>query len=210
MEMIQRRSPLEFSAEPIKTETRDNWTVALEYEGEGSGPWLVDLSHRRRWDIQDGDLSTCQPFGCSIPEKYNQCGFDNGILINRMNRTQAAIWPLAGEAPPEPTETAYTETTDATLFVAIIGRHTLSIAEKLSALDLGDPANATPVLFQGPLSHVPCQIVVMDRSAENAGILFTCSRGYGRDMQRAVLQAGEEYGLRVAGESVFNRWIARV
>jgi hypothetical protein len=37
---------------------RDNWTVALEYDDEGQGPWLVDLAHKTRWDLQDSRSAT--------------------------------------------------------------------------------------------------------------------------------------------------------
>ena len=38
MAEIKRQSPVRFTASPIKTEVRDNWTVALEYDEEGQGP----------------------------------------------------------------------------------------------------------------------------------------------------------------------------
>jgi hypothetical protein len=44
---------VQFKARPTKSEVRDNWTVALEYDEEGQGPWLVDLAHKTRWDLQD-------------------------------------------------------------------------------------------------------------------------------------------------------------
>ena len=48
---------------------------------------------------------------------------------------------------------------------------------------------------------------MLERTADRCGILFTCSRGYARDMVHAVLDAGHELGLKPAGEEVFNRWI---
>jgi hypothetical protein len=52
MTEIKRYSPVEFKVTPLKNETRNNWDVVLEYHGEGDGPWLVDLSHRTRLDLQ--------------------------------------------------------------------------------------------------------------------------------------------------------------
>lgn len=204
---IKRHSPISFPGNVLKTELRGHWTVVQEYEAEGDGPWVIDLSHRARWDLQDSDLTSFQPSGVAIPDTPGHCVRTNGVLINRMNQTQASIWHLAGDSPELPDEAAYTETTDATLFLAIIGENIFSVAEKLTALDFQDPSKTVPFLYQGPFSHVPSQIVTLERAAGRGGILLTCSRGYGRDMSHAVLAAGEEFGLRPAGEAAFMSWI---
>ncbi|MFO7738422.1 MAG: hypothetical protein R6V46_08115, partial [Desulfatiglandaceae bacterium] len=85
MTQILRRSPVSFTIAPARTELRDGWDVILEYESEGNGPYLIDLSHSAKWDVQDIDLSQFRPRGLSIPETPGQCAFQNGILINRMN-----------------------------------------------------------------------------------------------------------------------------
>jgi len=36
---------------------------------------------------------------------------------------------------------------------------------------------------------------------------LTCSRGYGRDMIDSIFHAGEEFGLKPAGEAMFTSWI---
>ena len=200
MENIIRRSAVSFDAAPARTEARDNWSVVLEYEDEGAGPYVVDLSHRTRWDLQDADIAEFQPWGIQIPDVPGHSAFDNGILINRMNRTQASIWHLSGEKPEDPEGPAYTEVTDATVFLALFGRGVFSIAEKLTALDFLDPLKKTPFLLQGPFSHVPCQIVTLEKTPQRCGILMTCSRGYARDMVEAILDAGAEFKLRPAGE----------
>jgi len=204
---IKRQSPISFPGNPIKTEMRDHWTVVLEYEAEAQGPYLFDLSHRRRWDLQDADPSSYQPWGIRIPDLPGQCIFENGVLVNRMNRTQASIWDLCGKNLDTPEGPAYTETTDATLFLGLVGQNIFAVAEKLSALDFMDPSKSVPFLLQGPFSHVPCQVVTLERTSERSGILFTCSRGYAQDMTHAVLTAGEEFGLQPAGEKAFTRWV---
>jgi hypothetical protein len=204
---IKRQSPVSLPGKPLKTEMRDQWTVVLEYEAEGQGPYLFDLSHHARWDLQDTDLSSFQPLGIGVPDTPGQCNLENGVLVNRMNRTQASIWHLGGEIPAAPDGPAYTETTDVTLFLGLVGQNIFAIAEKLSALDFADRSKPAPFLLQGPLSHVPCQVVTLERTTERCGIVFTCSRGYARDMTHAILAAGEEFGLQPAGEKAFIRWI---
>ncbi|MBW2428028.1 MAG: sarcosine oxidase subunit gamma SoxG [Deltaproteobacteria bacterium] len=204
---IIRRSPVTFDSTPAQTEVRDNWKVVLEYEGQGDGPWVIDLSHRVRWDLQDREIDAIQPWALKIPDAPGRCIYENGILINRMNRTQSSIWHLSGEKPDSPDVTAYTDVTDATVFLALIGKNLASITEKLTSLDFFNPLNDPPFLLQGPLSHVPCQCVMLERSPERSAILFTCSRGYARDMVHAVLDAGAEFGLKPAGANSFHQWL---
>ena len=135
METIQRCSPVEFESKPAKTVMQRDWTVVLEYEDEGQGPWVVDLSHRARWDLQDSEISAKQPWGMNIPQTPGQCIFNNGILINRMNRTQASIWHLAGDDLDVPDDAAFTDVTDATVFFSLLGKDIFSIAKKLTSLD---------------------------------------------------------------------------
>lgn len=210
MTTIKRRSPVSFKSSPVQAETRGHWTVVLEYADEGSGPHLIDLCHRSRWDVQDANLEQLQPWGAAVPSAPGQCTLQDGMLINRMNRTQASAWHLAGDAAQDPAESAFTETTDATVFLALIGRQVFAIAEKLSTLDLRQPSKQAPFLMQGPFSHVPCQVAVLNKDGDQPGILVTCSRGYARDMIEAILHAGEEYGLRPAGETAFSRWLEKL
>lgn len=186
-----RRSPITFPSRPLRTESRGGWQVVLEYEGEGTGPYMVDLGHCPRWDLQ-------APFeGFTIPERAGECLFNGDDLVNRMNRTQASIWRLDGNPVDLPESPSLTDTTDATAFFALFGDGVFAVTEQLTNLDLHRPGWAPPYLLQGPFSHVPCQVVVL-----RSGVLVTCSGGYGKDMTRSVLHAG----ARAAGESAFQRW----
>lgn len=208
MKEIQRVSPVVFKSTPLKTEKRDNWDVVMEYSGEGDGPYLVDLSHRPRFDLQDSNLAAVTPFGMTVPETPGSCALENGVLANRMNRTQVSLFNLDGKDDlGMPEETGYTDVTESTLCVAMFGKHVFSICEKLTALDFMDPQRKAPFLFQGPFSHVPCQIVTLSKKGDDSGIILTCSRGYGRDMIHAILHAGEEFTLAPAGEKRFTNWI---
>jgi hypothetical protein len=202
-----RRSAVVFDAAVVKTEERDHWSVVLEYEDQGQGPYVVDLSHRPRWDLQDAEIDGVQSLGIQIPDKPGQCVFEKGLLINRMNRTQASVWHLSGEPPVIPDDPAFTVVTDSTVFLAVFGQDLFAILEKLTALDFLDSSRETPFLLQGPFSHVPCQIVTLDKTPGKPGILMTCSRGYARDMVEAILETGTEFKLRPAGEQAFARWL---
>jgi len=207
MVSILRQSAVSFDAAPAKSEVSGNWSVVLEYEDEGEGPYVVDLSHRPRWDLQDAEIGGVLSLGIRVPDKPGQCVFEKGLLINRMNRTQASVWHLSGETPAVPDDPAFTDTTDSTVFLAVFGQDLFAILEKLTALDFLDSSRQTPFLLQGPFSHVPCQIVTLDNTPGKPGVLMTCSRGYARDMVGAILKAGAEFKLRPAGEQAFSDWL---
>lgn len=204
---LQRRSPVQFGS-PLTTETRNHWTIALSYDDEGQGPHLVDLCHKTRWDLQDGGLDAIRPLELEIPGTPGTCSLKNGILINRMNRTQAAIWHLNMDAPGLPDEPGYTDVTESTVVLALFGPRVFSITEKLTSLDFLNPQITAPFLFQGPVSHVPCQVVTLEKNADGSGgLLLTCSRGYGHSMVHAIRDAGSEFKLRPAGENRFSLWL---
>jgi len=199
----QRHSPVALMGRPAKTECRNGWEVVLEYHGEGEGPFLIDLSHRPKWDIQDAQLAAIQPLGTAIPESPGHCAVDKGMVVSRMNRTQAAVWQLLEPAVSMPQETPYTDMTDAIALLALVGKEALAIMEKVTSLDFAAPGRVAPFYLQGPVMHVPCQIVVLENRLDLQVILLGCSRGYGQSMAAALLDAGYHWGLSPAGETAF-------
>jgi glycine cleavage system aminomethyltransferase T len=128
-----------------------------------------------------------------------------------MNRTQTAIWHLGVEDMTTPDFNGFTDVTESTVFLALFGPDAFHVAEKLTALDLMDPARTVPFLLQGPLCHVPCQIVILERHADlSGGFVMTCSRGYADSMVQAILDSGQEFGLRPAGETRFVNWVRKL
>lgn len=206
---LLRRSPISFEGEAAQTEVRDGWEVVLSFEGEGRGPFLIDLSHRAKWDVQSGDIGRLRPWGVGIPGSPGECIFQEGLLINRMNRTQAACWHLLGEPLRSPRGKGYTETTDALLLLVLLGREVFSIMEKACALDFQSPTVKPPCLFQAPVFHVASQVVFLGHNDGLSAVLVACARGYGYTMAGALAQAGSEWGLRPAGELAFTGWLTK-
>lgn len=203
---IERRSPVHLPGKPEKTESRDGWPVVLAYVDEGPGPWVVELSHCRRWDIQDAALETAVPKGVPLPAAPGGVARAGELLVGRTGMRQAFLWAFGGKPPA--VGPACTETTEGGACIALLGRDVLRITEKLTALDLGDPAAAVPFLKLGPFAHVSCQIVVLQNDPAAGAVLVACSRGFGHDLVHAVLQAGEEFGLRPAGSSRLDTLLA--
>ena len=211
MTEMQRYSPVRFESSVKDSEVRDNWKIVLAYQNEGPGPWLVDLGHKTRWDLQDSQIDDPSQSGLLVPPSPGTCFLTENKLINRMNRTQAAIWHLGMEETIIPDFNGFSDVTESTAFLALFGQDVFHVAEKLTALDLMDPARTTPFLLQGPLCHVPCQIVIVERHADmSGGFIMTCSRGYADSMVHAILDSGREFGLRPAGETRFADWVRKV
>jgi hypothetical protein len=207
---MKRQFPVQFKSRPKRTVLRDHWNVVLEYENEGTGPWIVDLSHKTRWDFQDSRLDGLAPRNDAVAPAPGACVLKNRRLVNRMNATQAAVWHLGnGPATELSAVTGYTDVTEASIFLSLLGPRIFRIAEKLTALDFTDPKRRTPFLLQGPFSRVACQIVILARDKWGAGmILLTCARGYAGDMVHNILAAGATDGIRPAGEDRFSHWIS--
>ena len=204
MEKYQRRSPIDFGRPEARRVQRQGWEVVLAFEGGGPGPWLIDLSHKTKWDLQDSNLARFQPWGLTIPQKPGECALEGGLLINRMNRTQCAIWHLGEGEMDAPQEKAYTETTDGLALLAVTGASGLAVMERVTSLDLASPRLTPPCLIQGPILHIPCQVVLLSRQDDAAVVLFSFSRGYGQSLAEAMLAAGSDLGLRPGGEEDFK------
>ena len=206
MSDIIRRSPVRLPAGAAETERRGGWDVVLRCEGEGAGPHLVDLSHRAKWDLQDRDVGSMTPGGAAVPQTPGTSALSGGLAVNRMNRTQVSIWHLAGENPIAPTA-SFTETTDAHAFLALIGAEAFAILEHGTDLDLA--GKSAPAYFQGPVFHIPCQVLVLKNAEGVPAVLMAFSRGYGQAFAEALLHAGKGAGLRPAGEKAFSAWFGK-
>ena len=204
---MTRRSPVHLPGRPEQAETRDGWTVVLRYADEGEGPWVVDLSHCRRWDIQGAELEAAAPKGIVLPPAPGAVEITASGIVGRTGMRQAFLWSF-GEGVPA-VGPGCTETTESAACLALLGRDVLQITEKLTSLDLGNPAFKAPFLRLGPFAHVSGQVVVLSSDPVAAAVLVACSRGFGHDLVHTVLHAGEEFGLRPAGESRFKTFLPK-
>ncbi|ROQ92153.1 sarcosine oxidase subunit gamma SoxG [Desulfosoma caldarium] len=202
----QRVSPVDFAVRPAETVTRDGWTVVVRFEKEAQGPWIIDLSHRPKWDLQSAAIDEQNPWGLQIPKAPGDCVVENGLVVCRMNPMQAFLWDLGHKASGHPSVDGVTELTDGLCLLGFLGHGIQKIMEKLSPLDLQAPSKSGPYLIQGPVGSVPCQVVVFQQfDPMVAAVAF--SRGYGQSMAEAFLAAGREIGLRPGGELRFLNWL---
>jgi len=199
---IERESPVKLPGRPARAEERNSWNVVLEYADEGPGPWLVDLSHCPRLDVQGRDLQGLIPTAIPVPDAPGSVNTGQGMMITRMNAVQACLW-LFDSTADIPRHFEVTDITEGAAGLALLGSDMFRIAEKLTDLDLRSPKHKAPFLLQGPFSHVPCQVVVLGSEPGREAVVLTCSRGYAHGMVHAIVGAGREYGLRAAGEDRF-------
>lgn len=206
METIRRYSPIVFTKKPALTEMREGWEVVLGYEDEAGGPYLIDLSHIAKFDAQNSDLSHIRPGGHSIPEDPGACIIKDGWALSRLNRTQAVIWFLGGKQATLPAQGDYTDITEAFALLAVAGDEVFRVMEKITSLDLTPRGKQPPFILQGPVLHIPSQILV---PAKNI-VLTAFPRGYAQSMTEAILQAGSVWNLQPAGERVFKKFMEKI
>ncbi len=204
MEEIKRHSPITFSQTPVRTQERNGWEIVLEYEDEATGPFLVDLSHIGKWDVQGENLSSIRPAGLVIPKDSEQCIVTERYLINLIKWNWATIWHFSQGMPDFTRDFAFTNITEAYALLALVGSDVLSILEKVTDLDLSSPNRKPPFFTMGPVLHVRSQVVVLAREVDSSAVLVACPRAYGQSMAEALLSAGKEWELRPGGENVFT------
>ena len=155
-----------------------------------------------------------------VPAQPGDVSISGNLLINRMNRTQVSIWHIGpGDPPPASDDVCLTDTTDSHCWLAVIGDSTPSVLEHVTNLDLFPPAEPSPFLTQGPILHVPCQIITWARDC----VLIALSRGYGQRFVDAMFRSSSgagsvlrsegrggaaRPGLLPGGERIFTEWLA--
>ena len=87
-----------------------------------------------------------------------------------------------------------------------MGPDVFRVLEKLCPLDLTPTGSQAPYLIQGPIMRVPAQFVILEGVDGNLGVVLSFSRGYGPEMVEVLMEAGEELGLKPAGEKKFSDW----
>jgi hypothetical protein len=107
---------VQFKAQPhlkVKCATTGRWHWNTTTR---AGPWLVDLAHKTRWDLQDSKVGEKMPCELSVPAAGRMHLCQGETLVNRMNRTQASIYHLGTAAPGLPDFSSYTDVTESTVF----------------------------------------------------------------------------------------------
>jgi glycine cleavage system aminomethyltransferase T len=203
--MLKRKSPVDMRLKPERVLERDGWEIALSYVGEmkRNDLFIADLSHAPKWTVQGPDLDSMRPAGLSMPGRSRMAVFSKGTLIARLHASEARILVFDREAPPL-TDPCITDVTDGSAALAVVGPRCYGLLSKLSAVDLGkDPA---PSAALAPVEDVTCLIVQAVGQGGIPGLIIAGARGYGHFLFDAILDAGREYGIEVAGWERFQTW----
>ena len=199
---IRRLGPVVFPG-AARAGQRNGFEVVLEYDGQGGGPWLADLSHVPKWDIRAADFSDIRIWGRPAPAGPGECLTEKGGLIGRLDATRVLALDLACRAGGIGTPLA-TEITDGLCLLAVVGE-AAAVMERVTPLDVFAPGAAPPVWIQGPLLHVPCHLVRLARAGDRDVVLIGVARGYGQSLAQGILAAGRDLGLVPGGWEVFGR-----
>jgi hypothetical protein len=203
-----RTSPIKFDLEPLTVEEIDSWKVVREYKNQKKGPLLIDLSHRPSFDIQDKDILSFNKPELCIPANISGVTGQGGLFVSRMNQSQVQAWCLDGETSAlESLESSCTDITDGQAVLALMGKDLDHLFESMLSLEMFKPGETDMKLFQAPLFHIPCQILVLDRSEKMQVVIISCPRGYGNDMAKAILKSAAPHGLAPGGENAFLSWL---
>ena len=89
MKEIKRVSPVVLKSTPVKTKTTDNWEIVMEYEGEGDGPFLIDLTHKQRFDYQNSNLGGEKPFHINI--NLNEIRYSTSTYLKKKSKLQMDV-----------------------------------------------------------------------------------------------------------------------
>ncbi len=203
-----RTSPIKFDLEPMAVEEINNWKVVREYKNQKKGPLLIDLSHCPSWDFQNKDILNFNTPELCIPADMNGVSRQGNLFVSRMNQTQAQLWSLDGKTPSlESLNPGCTDITDGQAVLALVGKDLDQVFESMLALEMLKLGETGMKLFQTPLFHIPCQILVLDQSEKTQVVIISCPRGYGNDMAKAILKSAAPHGLTPGGENAFLSWL---
>ena len=203
--VIKRFSPVSLPASVKERVNAGGWDVVLRYEDEGSravgrGSFSSKQMGYSKWIARYGPCFREVSAELSRPMRG-----DRG-MAGQPNESQAGGY--VGRSRREPgapvQEHCATETTDGSCLLALIGENLQPIMEKLTSLDCFPPGKTAPYLVQGPVLHIPMQVVVLAPGV----VLMAFSRGYGQAVADAIFGSCREFAIRPGGEIRFTEAIA--
>ena len=172
-----------------------SWLGKLEVQGRGLDPAGWEIAGATVWPLADGDvLVTCEP-----P--------DTPAVLQAL---QDRAVPLSlGERPGEGSNTApsslyVTDVTSVYAALVLAGPHSRAVLQRLTALDVSDPALPDLACARTGLAHVHATILRQDLGPVPAYWLLV-GWEYGAYVWDAVLHAGESFGIAPIGLEALNR-----
>ena len=172
-----------------------SWLGKLEIRGRGLDPAGWETAGATVWPLAAGDvLVTCEP-----P--------DTPAVLQAL---QDRAVPLSlGERPGEGSNTApsslyVTNVTSVYAALLLVGPHSHAVLQRLTALDVSDPALPDLACARTGLAHVHATILRQDLGPVPAYWLLV-GWEYGAYVWDAVLHAGESFDIAPIGLEALNR-----
>lgn len=206
MKSYRRLSPISVPFVPETTEERDGWKIVLSHRHEDPSLAIIDLSHIRKWEIYGPRLHEQMLDSLYIPRIPGQISLSKDMAVALCRPSVALAWQFNYSAFTPSGTATYADVTDGYALLALIGDDGPRIMEKITNVDLALASNQHARLIQGPFLDIPAKIMVFSMGDCNKGMLIGVARGFGQSVVDVILDAGIEFGLKPAGEKVFERW----
>jgi len=168
---------------------------------------LVDVSHMPQWISGAGGLGELDSDGWNVPRNPGQVEIQKSHLIVRLTPTECRVMAL-GDERATLTGAGTTDVTDGFATFAVVGPRCMDVLGKLSPVDLDAPGQTCPCAAQAPVEDIPSLIVRLNGTGDIPGLIISVARGYGQSFLDLLLDAGNEYGITVAGWERFQGWLA--
>jgi sarcosine oxidase gamma subunit len=207
---LKRVSPVSLPDKVAKSEERNGYTVVLKYQHENEkDPWIIDLCHRPKYDFQCNGEDSGTPMGLALPAEPGNAVIEKGWLISAVGTSQFSLIHIGQEEYMLPVESGFSDLTDGRCLLAIGGKGASELMEKFTRMDFNDKKLSSPCMLQGPMIHTYGQLHILGKKDDKV-FMVNLGRGYAGSVAHAILDVGEPYNLKPAGEDVFTRWLTKL
>ncbi len=205
---LKKVSPVSLPGNIAKSEERNGYTVVLKYQYENdNGPWIIDLCHRPKYDFQCNGENSGTP-GLALPTAPGNALIEKGWLVSALGTSQFSLIHIGLEEYMLPDEFGFSDLTDGRCLFAIGGKGASKLMEQFTRMNFNDKKLSAPCILQGPMIHTYGQLHILGEGY-NKVFMVNLGRGYAGSVIHAILDAGEPYDLKPAGEDVFTRWLTK-
>lgn len=206
---LKRISPVGLPGNIAKSVERGGYTVVLKYKDENErGPWIIDLCHRPKYDFQCNGENPGTPMGLALPAEPGSAVIEKGWLISAVGTSQYLMIHIGQEEYISPVGSGFSDITDGRCLFAIGGKGASTLIEKFTRMNFNDKSLSPPCVLQGPMIQTHGQLHILGEGDDRV-FLVNLDRGYARSVVHAILDIGEPYTLKPAGEDVFTNWVTK-
>jgi hypothetical protein len=190
----------DWAGKPVERDLA-GWPVVEGFEppaGEG-GVMLADLSHRPKAVVQGPAAARLGAL------KPGHALWTGQALVGCLKPGEVIVFDLAGPMEPQWPDAGHTDVTDGLVLLALWGRASLEVVQRLVAVDVERPEIADPVYVATGSHGIRVQLINLKGRAP--GFVIACDRSHGQNLFGACLQAGRQFDMKITGTRAFDAWL---